>query len=244
MPLAGVKDAAAEYHAKKEAAESGRFLYFKLDDGEEAQVRFLEEGEDFTTFYVHKLPQQGNRFPEIPCLNQKKDGTPCPGCEEGIKRSFKFAANVIWRDGPVYERDNENKLIKDSNGKLKESGRADGVFVWTGGIQVAEDLDHLDGKYRGLKARDFEVSRSGKKLDTKYRFLPAEQTPLSDNDKKLMKEKFDLNQLKKPPSYEEFFQYQGASPGQRSGNSEESGQQDDAGAKRESPFKRRQRTAA
>lgn len=239
MALAGVADAAAEYHAKKAAAESVGFLYFTLADGEEAQVRFLEEGEDFTTYHVHKLPQEGNRFPEVPCLNQHKDGTPCPGCEEKLKRSFKFAINLIWRNGPVYERDKDNKLVKE-NGKLKIVDRADGLFVWQGGITVAEDLDHLDGKYKGLTARDFEVSRSGIKLDTKYRFLPVEQTPLSDNDKKLAGDKADLNLIKKAPEYDQFFEYAGVSSvsGGGSGNSGDSS----GGSRRESPFKRRDRS--
>jgi hypothetical protein len=245
MPLAGVTEAAKDYHAKKAAAESGGILYFGLEDGEEATIRPLEQDEDFVTYYVHRLPQQGNRFPQIPCLDQSARPSgriACPGCEEGIKRSFKFALNLIHRDAPVPVRDKDNKVVKE-NGKIrfKDGVREDQVKVWTSGIQVAESLDHLNSKYGGLTTMDFDVSRRGVKLDTVYTILPAGQkTPLSDKDKKLAAAKFDLNQFKKPPEYDQFYSYQGGGGG---GNANGSPPTVSEAGQRQSPFKRRDRTA-
>jgi hypothetical protein len=166
MPLSGVTEAAKDYHAKKAAAESGGTAFLSLDDGEEATLRFLEEGADFVTYYE------------------------------------------------------------------------DQVKVWNGGITIAEDLDHLDGKYGGLTSRDFEVMRRGKKLDTSYTILPSgEARALSANDEKLRGAKFDLNQLKKAPEYEQFYNYRSGG-----GSNGASGSNGDAPPTRESPFRRRDRT--
>lgn len=244
MPLAGVQQAAKDYHDRKAAAESGGYVWFNLEDGQEATIRFLEEGDSFTTFWVHRLPQQGSRFPQVPCLDQspKPSGRiACPGCEEGHKRSFRFAVNVIHRNAPVPKRDkeNNNRIVKDSNNKVVYTDQlADQVKVWTGGIQVAEDLDHLDGKFGGLTSRDFDIQRSGVKLDTKWRILPAgDRQPLTPKDQELVKGKFDLNQLKKPPEYDEFYSYGGANAGaaQSGGSAPTAASQ----SVRQSPFQRR-----
>lgn len=251
MPLAGVSEAAKDYHAKKAAAEQGGILYFRLRDGDEATVRFLEEGTDFTTYYVHRLPQQGNRFPEVPCLDQSPRPSgriACPGCEEGIKRSFRFAVNLIHRNAPVPKRDNDNRTVKDGNGKIVWATNPDGttvtedqVKVWTGGIEVAETLDHLDGKYGGLTSREYDVARSGTRLDTTYRILPAgDRSPLSENDRKLAAKKFDLNQLKKPPEYDSFFAYSASGFG-GGGQAQHDAPSAGEAAVADSPFKRRNR---
>jgi hypothetical protein len=251
MPLAGVQDAAKDYHAKKAAAESGGTLYFNLKDGEEATVRPLEDGSDFTSYYVHRLPQVGNRFPQIPCLDQKPRPTgqiPCPGCEDGHKRSYRFAVNVIHRNAPVPERDENNRIRKDANNKPVWKTNPDGtavtedqVKVWNGGIELAETLDHLDGKYGGLTGLDFDVSRRGTRLDTTYTVLPAgEKRPLSDRDKKLAAAKFDLNQMKQPPEYDVFYAYQGANSAAGGGGGGQAPSVEQQ-ATSESPFKRRNR---
>lgn len=255
MPLAGVQQAAKDYHARKAAAEAGGIIYFSLGDGSEATVRFLEEGDDFTTYWVHRLPQRGNKFPQVPCLDQRPKPTGqihCPGCEDGHKRSFRFAVNLIHRAAPVPKRDENKRAVKDANGKLIWDTNPDGstkvedqVKVWTGGIEVAEDLDHLDGKFGGLTSRDYDVSRTGTRLDTTYRILPAgDRSPMSENDKKLASAKFDLNQLKKPPDAESFYAYEGAhSLAGANGASNEPPTAAQA-AIAESPFQRRNRTAA
>ncbi len=248
MPLAGVSDAAKDYHAKKAAAEQGGIGYFKLDDGEEAEVRFLEEGDDFVTYYSHAVQVAGQRYPrQVPCPDRRPrpaGDKPCTGCEDGIKRSFKFAINLIWKNSPVLLRDEKNKLVKDASNKPKvktvdgEIVREDRVVVWNGGISVAEDLDHLDGKFGGLTSRPFEIQRSGTGLDTKYRILPGgDKRPLTDSESKLAGEKFDLNRLRKAPDYDEFYSYQGATGGGNAGASAPSAEE---ASQSESPFRRRQ----
>ena len=246
MPLAGVSDAAKEYHAKKAAAEQGGTVFFKLSDGEERTVRFLEEGEDFTTYYVHRLPQQGSRFPQIPCLDQSPRPSgriPCPGCEDGHKRSFRFAINLICRDAPVPKRNEDKKVVRDGNGNIVYTDRReDQVMVWTGGIEVAEDLDHLDGKFGGLSSRDFEIQRSGVKLDTKYRILPSgERQPLTPREQELAKQRYDLNQFKKPPDYEQFYSYGQFNGGGSGGGGSDSESSDADSVGGGSPFRRRNR---
>lgn len=253
MGLAGVAEASKEYQAKKEAASQGSAVFFKLADGEEKTVRPLEEGDDFTSYYVHKLPQRGNRYPRVPCLDQRARPTgqiACPGCEEGLKRSYQFAMNVIVRNAPVVDRDeaNNNRAKRDASGNLvwKKDGAGnpvleDQVMVWQGGIEVAEDLDHLSGKYGGLTSRDFDVKRSGTRLNTTYRIAPLDKQPLTPKDEELRKGKFDLNQFKKPPAYEDFWTYDsfgGGGGGSSNGTGPSAQEQATAG----SPFKRRDRT--
>jgi len=239
MALKGVAEAAEEFKAKREAAQSGGsgVKYFTLNDGDEVVVRFLEEGDEFKTYKVHPLGQVGNRWPKVPCLDQHDNGVDCPGCERGIKKSFRAAVNLIWRDGPVFERDDKGKIIKDG-GKPVIDSLEDGVFVWDIGIEVAESLDHMDGKYKGLSSRDFEISRKGTKTETKYIILPADdQEPLSENDIKLVENKTDLNWFIKPPAYDDFDNYRvgGGKP-----SSDDSG--DEPVAAKKSPFKRRNKS--
>lgn len=249
MPLAGVKAASEDYKAKKAAAEQGGVPFFNLADGEEASVRFLEEGDNFATYYVHRLPQSGDGVKLVPCLDpsaRPSGSTACPGCEDGHKRSFRFLINLIHRDAPVPKRDpnNNNRVVKDNNNRIVFTDeKADQLKVWEGGIQVAEDLDHLDGKFGGLTSRDFEIQRSGTKLNTKYRILPAgDRSPLTPADEKLAKGKFDLNQLKKPPEYEGFYSYQRGGGGGGGGGQQRPEPTAQAQSVRTSPFARRDRT--
>lgn len=252
MPLAGVSAASKDYQAKKAAAESGGVLYLSIEDGDEVTIRPLEEGNDFVTYYVHRLPQQGNRFPTVPCPDPGPAPSgrfPCKGCEDGHKRSFKFALNVIHRNAPVPERDENNRVRKDSNNKIIWARNGDGttqvedqVKVWNGGINVAEDLDHLDGKFGGLTSRDFDVARRGVKLNTTYTILPAgDRSPLTPKDQELATKKYDLNELKKAPEYELFYAYRSGGGG-ANGNNSAGGNGGVDSPTQQSPFVRRNRT--
>jgi hypothetical protein len=161
---------------------------------------------------VHELPPTGARAfgDKVPCRDQdeegKRTGEPCPGCERELRRSFQGQINLIWRDAPVLARDENNRIIKDSNGNVQIAGKADQVAVWTAGITVFEELDGKDATYRGLASRDFIVTRRGSGLSTKYSIEPADPdagaTELSDADKALEAEKYDLTPDVTPPSYE------------------------------------------
>lgn len=232
MALAGVKEAQAEVE-RRLANFSPRVArrYLSLQDGEEAQVRFLEEGDGFKIVYVHSVKKQrknGTTYHhDVVCLNQDgSDPTSCPGCkrfqetkaedEPEAKRRSKFFTNVIWRDGPVFSKDHNNELIRDSSGDPIVEKHEDQVVLWTGGITVANQLDKIDTKYKGLTSRDFAVSRQGSSTKTTYTVqIPVDEegeplnggkkTPLSDADKKLAKDKYDLEEVTAAPDPGDFF---------------------------------------
>lgn len=216
MAKGNVGSAVATIEAKKRGlAESGdrqRILYFRLKDGESAVVRFLEEGNELHWAWVHQLPPTGtNKFGvKIPCRDQGEDGEPigepCPGCERGDKRTFQGVVNLIWRDAPVFERDESNRLVRDNFNKPVISGKADAVGLWIAGVTVFEDLEDLDSTYHGLASRDFLVKRRGDGLNTRYTISPADPDggpqKLTKADTALSGEKYDLTQFVFPPSYE------------------------------------------
>src|SRR4051794_2372418 len=158
----GVERARQEIEAKM-AAGGPRFLYFKLEDGESAQLRFLEDGNDIAWAYVHQLqPRPGEEYGRmIVCCDTDDEGSPCPMCEKGIKRSYKGWINVIWRDAPLYKRDEDNKLVRDKKNRLVQIGNQDQVFCWTSGINLFEELKGKSATYRGLGTRDFNIKRLG-----------------------------------------------------------------------------------
>lgn len=248
MALKGVKEAKKDLEARKAAAQSGGRRWLKLEDGEEVRVRFLEQDEDFKLIKVHSVKKSRNDkefYQDVPCLDQDGDGSNnCPGCERNrensdeAKRRDKFYVNVIVRDAPKFQRDNENKVVKDSKGNPIVEGQEDAVHIWSGGITAAEELDEADGEWKGLKSRDFILKRTGQKLDTKYRLKPAKDEndeipktdPMSENDQKLAEEKYDLDELTKPPAPADFFS--------AGGNNNSGGGGDSGGSGRVNPFER------
>lgn len=206
--FSGLRDAAADREARRAAGGTGGQRYFKLADGEVAYVRFLEQGDDVRWAYVHTLPASGNsRFgKKVVCRDQNEDGqrigADCPGCEKGLKRSEQGAINLIWRDAPVFQRDDNNKLVKDSNNKPLVSGHADQIAVWVSGPRVFDMLDSTDGDYRGLMSRDFKVTRKGTELNTNYVIAPANPdggpSDMSVDDNSLAENKYDLAPFVEP----------------------------------------------
>lgn len=223
----GIREEAAASRARREAATSGgSFDYFALEDGETAVVRFLEQGDDRNPIVyckVHTLPHPDRPYGEdVVCLDQENEGEPCPACDyEGKnqdkirKRKFKGFINLIWRDGPVYKKDENKRLVKPK----QIVGQMDGLFVWSSGIQLFEQLDELDEAFKGLRSRDFKVKRTGKKLDTKYTIQPydpdAGPVPMSSADQKLDAEKTDLTPLVTPMSYDDMAKKLGGRPSGR-----------------------------
>jgi hypothetical protein len=194
--FASVKEAGRDIEARK-AAASEDFpdrVYFKIDAGESATVRFLEQGDEVNWAWVHEIPVEGKLFGiKIPCRDQDEEGRrigeSCPGCEQDLKRTFRGVVNLIWRGG-------------GDNGE-------DIVAMWMSGPRVFVDtLDPLESAYRGLSSRDFVVTRRGSGTDTAYSVLPADPDggaqPLSAADKKLAKDKFDLTYYVEPPSYDDW----------------------------------------
>jgi len=188
-------------------------LYFKLKDGEKATVRFLEQDEDISWCMMHEIPVENRSFGRnVPCLDQEKDGTPCPGCEQEMDRRFKGFINLIWEEAPVFKRDKDGKMVKDSTGDPVVISTKPQVAVWNSGIRLFEELDEINTNYKGLMSRKFVVKRKGDGLSTKYSISPADPDsgpqPMSDEDEALAREKPDLNQFITPSSYEDFLKNQ------------------------------------
>lgn len=191
-----VREAGKDIEARKAAAgeDFQQRTYFKLNSGNSAIVRFLEQGDEVKWAWVHEIPVEGKTFgPKIVCRDQDEEGRrigeSCPGCERELKRSFRGVINLIWRGAG-------------------DDGE-DIVALWIAGPRVFVDtLDPLETAYRGLASRDFTVTRKGERLDTSYSILPTDPDggaqPLSAADKKLAKDKNDLTWYVEAPSYEEW----------------------------------------
>lgn len=185
-------------------SNSPSYRRFKLpNSGDSAVVRFLEQGEEVYSYWYHQIGEFYNR---IPCLDQDDEGVPCPGCEGEFPRKFQGLINLIWRDAPIFEEGADGKINWD-----KVVGTEDRVAVWECGIQVFETLGKKDVAFKGISSRDFEITREGLKLNTKYFIEPADPDggaqALSSDDKKLVKDKYDLEDIAGFKSYDEFVEY-------------------------------------
>lgn len=203
-------------------------VYLKLKAGESAVVRFLEQGDEIAWAWVHELEPRGKQRwgDHVPCRRQTPQSDErCPGCEQGLDRSFLGWINLIWRDGPVYKRDSEGNLMKSDQGLVRE-GTADVLAVWERGKTTFEELAGKDATYKGLRSRDFRITRYGSGMsDTKYVIEPADvdsgPQPLSDTDKALMEKKEDLLPRTLAPAYEEW----GGGPTKLNGSPAPAGEQ-------------------
>lgn len=193
--------ASIEKAAKKIDSYGGSSaLYLKLpNDGDEATVRFLEEGDDVYSYWFHDFSHvdKGEGWKtKVPCLDQDEDGTPCPGCRDGLPRKFQGLINIIWRDGPVFAKNDDGSIDWD-----KQTGTGDVIAVWRQGITVFNKvLRRKDDKFSGLTTRDFDIVREGTEWNnTSYNVDPNDPDggpqPLSAADKKLAEEKYDLEKL-------------------------------------------------
>jgi hypothetical protein len=215
------RNALADIEARKNSGGGGG-QFFKLDDGEEATVRFLED--DVLWYWVHQLPPDGNAYRSEVCLDQdpetgNRTGEPCPGCDKeqqsgkvkewskrDYRRKMSGVANIIQREAPLF--------AEDENGRknfAEEVGKADQVVKWTFGSNVISDLEKTSSTYKGLTSRDFRVKRTGVKLNTEYHITPVindegdpVKTPMSAADKELAEKAPDLAGFFKRPSYEEW----------------------------------------
>lgn len=208
--------AAIEAAAEKISSYGGEFqswLYFKLpDDGDTGIVRFLEQGDEVYSYWYHDfshVDKQNGWKTKVPCLDQDDQGVPCPGCREDLPRKFQGLINVIWRDAPVFKRDDEDKLVRDKKKNLIVIDHKDQVAVWRGGIELfSKSLKRKDLTYKGLSTRDFEVTREGTSLDTTYSVEPADvdagASDLSEEDATLAENKYDLEEIAGFVTEEEF----------------------------------------
>jgi hypothetical protein len=237
--FSGVRSTSADIESRRSSGGLNA-LWFRLQDGETATVRFLEENDDIFWCWMHEVPVEGRAYGrDEPCCNQDNDDTPCPGCEADIQRKFKGFINLIWDEAPVWKRDNEGKMVKDDDNKPIKIGEKPQVAVWGSGIRVFEELDEVNANYRGLRSRKFKVKRKGVKLSTKYTISPADvdggPQPFTESEKELESKKYDLHEFTKPMSYEALQAKMGG--GDRNNNNNGGGEQQ--GQIRKNPFLRK-----
>lgn len=130
---------------------SGQRKFFSLqDDGDAANVRFLNGDENDLNIYVVHRVKLGDRDRYVQCTQDDS----CPLCRAGnpaLLRMFLFL--IDRRDGEV---------------KMWERGRA----------FIPEILGFIH-RYGALNNRDYEIVRHGKakSTDTKYQLFPADKSP-------------------------------------------------------------------
>lgn len=208
------KQAAKQAQQSQGGSDGIKVDYFGIGDGQYAIVRFLEQGSDLIFADVHRIPV-GRQYPiDLICLDTNDDGTPCPACAsenaEIHKRASKGFLNLIWRDGPVYERNEWGSPKKDQNTKKPIiTARQDGRFLWKCSSTVLQALVEKDSKYKGLMSRDFEIRRTGALYNnTKYSIDPADvdggPQAMTIADQALAAEKYDLIELTKPLDFAAF----------------------------------------
>ena len=217
--------------AAKSSGERTNALLLKLDDGETATVRFLEEGEEVYFYWYHDFSNmngsQGWRT-KVPCLDQDDEGVPCPGCQKRLPRKFQGLANVIWRDAPKYKKDKEGNIDWDT-----VDGTEDQVAIWRQGKKVfTKMLPVKDVKYKGLGSRDLEISRSGAGVeDTSYSIEPADldsgPQPLSAKDKKLAENKYNLEEFARFVDAEKFEEIIATKVAEYNGEPDDEDEEDD-----------------
>lgn len=247
-----VNEAAKQTQGSGSSLWGGKLIFKLPDDGDTANVRFLpdEDGEYVFGAWHHEVPVEGRAWgDQVPCIAQDEDGNrtddDCPGCEADLKMKFKGYILLIWRDGPVYKKDEQGKVVKDNQGNLKQIGEKDQIAIWSSGPRLFENLGEIHEGYSGLGSRDFKVKRKGKGKDTTYTIVPVNpdggKKAMSSSDKKLVKEnEIDLNEFIRPPSYDDFqARLEGRSTSSSNGNGESNSDSESAAAS--NPFKRRRK---
>ncbi len=212
-----IRKVSEDIERRKAAGGGGGGSFFRLPEaGDSAVVRFIVDDKPLTWAWCHSKKNERGQWRSYPCLDQDAEGEPtgdaCPGCEQGgdvAKRRFRGFINLIWRDAPVFARDEDNKFIKGKDGKYVVSGHQDRVATWEQGIEVFKKLQKLDANYKGLMSRDFRITREGEGMSTVYEIFPAEPDggpqELSDNDKALLAGDLpDLNKKIAKQTYDEW----------------------------------------
>ncbi len=214
--LQSIEGAQQDIEARKAAGGAAGALFFRVEPGATETVRFLEQGDELAWAWVHELKAEpGKQFGQkVACRDQGEDGerigAACPGCDDGLARTFQGYINVIWRNAPLYDRDENNRMRRDKDNNFIVVGEEDQVALWKTGITVFGQLTKKDGKYKGLRSRDFEVQRRGSGLQTEYYVEPADPDAgpqeMSEKDKALLEEKTDLTPLITPPPFDQWGQ--------------------------------------
>lgn len=180
--------------------------WVKFADGETVVVRVIDPDEHFVDGYVHQVEFEGrgkgkrSYYRDVMCLDQRDEGTPCPGCRDDLDRRYKFWCLVIERDAA------------EENSKGKVVGYSDKVKIMSGATRLVRELNKKH-KRHGLESRDIEISREGESFDTTYEveWVDEEDVPLSKTDKKLIAEsRIDLGRYTSIPDFDDFYKAPGS----------------------------------
>lgn len=161
----------AGYREKK--AKSGSFgEYFRLEDGDQFLIKFLESA-PFASYRQHWIEGlQSTKRKSFVCVE-----TDCALCDAGDDPGFRIAFNVL--------------VLADVKGPLQKPL----VKAWEVGPALAEQIEGKakDKRYGPIDRPDvyFCVGRTGKKSKTRYSLDPVkardleedwEMTPLSEDE--------------------------------------------------------------
>jgi hypothetical protein len=168
-----------------------------------AVIRPLEEGDDVAYALVHPVTVPDKKYPvDIVCRDQDNSGEACPGCEAGLKRKLKGWINVIWRNAPDFEQDDNGRFL--TKVEYESLPKSDKVAILSSGPQLFGRLDELDEDLEGITNYDLRITRKGTGLATTYEIKKAKKADLSAADKKLVAEKPDLSNFIRIPDYDEW----------------------------------------
>jgi hypothetical protein len=140
--------------------------FFIKDDGDEAEVRFLNELP--VTFYEHTVKNVVNgkeRYDSVICTNEG-----CDLCDSGDKPTFK-GAYLVYDKRPVDYKDKDGKE-KHLDGQIR---------LYVQGTRVLSQLKRYSEKY-GLTNRPYTIVRIGKGTSTTYSFEYGDKEPLSEEE--------------------------------------------------------------
>ncbi|CAA2141444.1 hypothetical protein [Hyphomicrobium sp. ghe19] len=156
---AAAKEAFSNEEAKAEMAkaELGKMWRFRMQDGQDRRITFLDgdldaEGMlDVNMFYEHTIRINGN-WQNFICTAETDTSQPCPLCESGDRPSFVAVMTVIDHSEHTIEKGpNAGKVIKNQRR----------LFVCK--RNTIKQLTKLAAKRGGLAGCTFDVSRTGEK---------------------------------------------------------------------------------
>lgn len=178
-----------------------------------AVVRFLEQGDDINEIAQHEYSEPNPQNPGQPfkrrftCFNDKLDGTPCPGCNSGLKMKFRGVFNVIQRQRGIIRRGSDGKAIKGPDNKYIIDGFKDEVVVLDVPSTCLETLRKNDVDWKGLMTGEIKVEVNTSTFEP-FRFTCADfsnwfNQPMTDVDIQLAQGRHNIDEVMRPPSFDD-----------------------------------------
>lgn len=190
----------AEAQAEMRKEMSGRMFRFRMKEGEERRITFLDGDMDddgmlsAACYYEHTIQHNGG-WQNIVCTADSEDGTECPICKEGKYPNYFAAALTVLDHTPykVKNGPNAGKIIKNS--KM--------LFVMK--LGTYKQLSKLAAKRGGLAGTTWDVMRNNDKdpaVGAQFDFVEK----IEDGQELMDKYGLELEQLN-PANYAEEIVY-------------------------------------